>query len=85
MANKEMEGDNRQRRAAARAARKTGKLPSEEGVTLGGSKQRAEASETMTHQQRIDLMRRAKQQLSQRSRPSARPGSRDPEPPDRET
>ena len=82
MGNKEMEGDNRRRRAAARAARAAGKQPSEEGVTLGASKQRVAASENMTHEQRIDLMRRAKQKLSQQSRPQARPRSRDGDAPD---
>lgn len=76
--NKEMEGDNRQRRAAAREAREAGRQPSEEGVTLGASKQHASAPETMSHQQRIDLMRRAKQTLSRQNTSSARPGSRDP-------
>lgn len=77
MGNKEMEGNSRQRRAAARAARKAGKRPSEEGVTLGSSKQRVKAAENLTQQERVDLMRRARQQLSQQSRPTGRPGSRD--------
>jgi hypothetical protein len=77
MANKEMEGDNQQRRAAAREAKKAGKLPSEEGATLGGSKQRVAAPENMSHQQRIGLMRRAKQLVTRQNRPTARPGSRD--------
>lgn len=37
---KQMEGDNRQRRQNARAARETGSSPSEHGLTTGGSKQR---------------------------------------------
>ncbi|MFG1926364.1 DUF2267 domain-containing protein [Cryptosporangium sp. NPDC048952] len=37
---KEMEGDNRKRRALAREARSEDKSPSESGVTLGSSKQR---------------------------------------------
>jgi hypothetical protein len=84
MGNKEMEGNSRQRRAAARAARERGKQPSEEGVTLGGSKQRVSAPEQMTHQERVGLMRRARQKISQQSRPTARPGSRDQDTPDRE-
>jgi hypothetical protein len=74
---KEMEGDNRQRRAAARAAREEGKQPSEEGTTLGSSKQRTSASEQMTHQQRVDLMRRAGQKIREQGQTSARPRSRD--------
>ncbi|TQS43478.1 DUF2267 domain-containing protein [Cryptosporangium phraense] len=37
---KEMEGDNRKRRALAREAREEGRSPSESGATLGSSKQR---------------------------------------------
>ncbi|GAA0222726.1 hypothetical protein GCM10009539_04920 [Cryptosporangium japonicum] len=37
---KEMEGDNRKRRALAREARAEDRSPSESGVTLGSSKQR---------------------------------------------
>jgi uncharacterized protein (DUF2267 family)/pterin-4a-carbinolamine dehydratase len=39
VSDKEMEGDNKRRRALARQARERGRLPSEEGVTLGASKQ----------------------------------------------
>jgi hypothetical protein len=37
---KQMEGDNKQRRKAAREARERGKTPSETGQTTGASKQR---------------------------------------------
>src|SRR5688572_28837326 len=74
---KEMEGDNRQRRAGAREAREEGKLPSEEGTTLGSSKQRTSPPEQMTHQQRVDLMRRAGQKIREQGQTSARPVSRD--------
>ena len=40
---KEMEGDNRKRRALARAAREEGHRASEAGVSLGSSKQRRHA------------------------------------------
>jgi hypothetical protein len=76
MGNKETEGDNRQRRAAARKAREAGKQPGEAGATLGSSKQRVSASEQMTHQQRVDLMRRAGQKVKEQGT-TARPGSRD--------
>jgi hypothetical protein len=36
---KQMEGDNKQRRKAAREARQAGNRPSEYGMTTGGSKQ----------------------------------------------
>jgi hypothetical protein len=84
MGNKEMEGDNRQRRAAARKAREAGKLPSEEGTTLGASKQRVEAPENMSHQQRVGLMRRA-EQVTREKRGMVRPGSGDRDTPGRET
>lgn len=40
---KQMEGDNQQRRAAAREAREAGDRPSEHGMTTGGSKQPSRA------------------------------------------
>jgi len=43
MSGKQMEGDNEQRRTRARRARERGHTPSEEGVTLGASKQREHA------------------------------------------
>ncbi|MEU8610087.1 DUF2267 domain-containing protein [Actinoplanes sp. NPDC048791] len=47
---KEMEGDNRKRRALARAAREQGQRASEAGVSLGSSKQRHHAE----HAERAD-------------------------------
>ncbi len=41
---KQMEGDNKQRRAAAREARKAGGRPSEYAMTTGGSKQPSHAA-----------------------------------------
>ncbi len=41
---KQMEGDNEQRRIAAREARKAGGRPSEYGLTTGGSKQSSRAA-----------------------------------------
>lgn len=55
---KQMEGDNRARRRAARKARAAGKAPSEHGSTTGASKQRhhlggdAEAEEKLRSIQR---------------------------------
>jgi hypothetical protein len=42
---KQMEGDNEQRRKAAREAREAGQKPSEYGMTTGGSKQRSHSTD----------------------------------------
>lgn len=81
---KQMEGDNRQRRKVAREAREQGKTPSEAGATLGASKQRTDADENMTHQQKLDLKREGKQDVIRENTPEARPGNRDPDTLDRE-
>lgn len=81
---KQMEGDNRQRRQAAKEARDQGKDASEIGATQGASKQRAKASENKTHQQKLDLKRQGKQDVIRENTPEARPGSRDADTPDRE-
>lgn len=83
MAGKSMEGDNRERREKANEARREGKQPSEVGRTLGASKQRTEADENMTHQERLDLKSEGKQD-SARNTPTARPGSRDADTLDRD-
>ena len=85
MGGKQMEGDNTERRKLAKAARDAGKRPSEVGATLGASKQRQEASDDMTHQQRIDLKREGKHTVTAANTPSARPGSRDADTADRES
>jgi hypothetical protein len=84
MIRKQTEGDNRQRRAAAREAREHGKDPSEVGATTGASKQRTEADENATHQERLDLKREGKQKVIRQNTPEARPGSRDADTLDRE-
>ncbi len=81
---KQMEGDNRERRRKAKQAREEGKAPSEVGATLGASKQRTEAENNMTHQERIDLKREGKHDVIRENTPETRPGSRDPETLDRE-
>lgn len=85
MGGKQMEGDNRERRKLAKAAREEGKKPSEVGATLGASKQRAEADDDMTHQQRIDMIREGKHNVISENTPEAKPRSRDGETPDRES
>jgi len=84
MSGKQMEGDNEQRRNAAREARRAGKSASEVGRTLGASKQRTEADENMSHQERIDLIREGKHDVIRQNTPEARPGSRDPDTMDRD-
>jgi hypothetical protein len=81
---KQMEGDNKQRRAAARAARDQDKTPSEIGATTGASQQRAKASGDATHQERIDQKREGKHDVISQNTPEARPGSRDADTLDRE-
>ncbi len=82
---KQMEGDNTERRKLAKDARDAGKAPSEVGATLGSSKQATEADADMTHQQRLDLKREGKHEVTAANTPTARPGSRDPETADRES
>jgi hypothetical protein len=84
MGNKEMEGNNEQRRAAAKEAREQGKSASETGTSLGSSKQREEASESDSHQERIDGKRQGKPRPIAQETSEARPGSRDGDTADRE-
>ncbi len=84
MSGKQMEGNEEQRRQAAKQARDEGKKPSEVGATTGASKQRTEADDSMTHQQKIDLKREGKQDVIRENTPEASPGSRDEDTPDRE-
>jgi hypothetical protein len=81
---KQMEGNNEQRRKAAKEARDEGKSPSEIGATQGASKQRTAASGSKSHQQKVDLQRQGKQDVIRENTPEARPGSRDADTPDRE-
>jgi hypothetical protein len=84
MAGKQMEGDNKQRRAAAKKARDEGKSASEIGASTGASQQRAKADSKMTHQEKLDLQREGKQDVIRENTPEARPGSRDADTLDRE-
>jgi hypothetical protein len=81
---KQMEGDNKQRRAKAKRARDEGKKPSEVGATMGASKQRNESDSGMTHQEKLDLKREGKHDVIRENTPEARPGSRDSDTADRE-
>lgn len=84
MVRKQMEGDNRQRRAAGRQAREQGKTAGEVGASTGSSKQRTEADHNTSHQQRLDLKREGKHEVISQNTPEARPGSRDADTLDRE-
>ena len=55
---KEMEGDNKQRRAAARDARRHGSSASEAGRTTGGSKQRTKVPDKADHDERLETTQR---------------------------
>jgi hypothetical protein len=84
MSGKQMEGDNKERRAAAKRARDEGKSASEVGASKGSSQQRTKAPENMTHQEKLDLKREGKHKVIRENTPEARPGSRDADTLDRE-
>jgi hypothetical protein len=75
---RDMEGDNEQRRAAAREARAQGKKPSEVGATLGASKQLKSAKGSASHQEKVDLKREGKPSPGTSGKP--RPGNRQVDP-----
>jgi hypothetical protein len=84
MSGKQMEGDNKERRAAAKQARDEGKAASEVGASTGSSQQRTKAPGKMTHQEKLDLKREGKHKVIRENTPEARPGSRDADTLDRE-
>ncbi|GCD35008.1 hypothetical protein OEIGOIKO_02749 [Streptomyces chrestomyceticus JCM 4735] len=61
MVRKKVEGDEDQRRAAAREARAAGEAPSARQVTTGASKQRTHEPEKAAHEERIAARHRGKQ------------------------
>ena len=73
-----MEGNEEQRRQKGREAKAQGKLPSEMGATTGASKQRKEARSDASHQERLEQTHEGKQQPPPGDQP--RPGSRDTDP-----
>ena len=75
---KQMEGNNEQRRAAAREARRTGSTASEHRETLGASKQRKKMPKRAPHQERVETAREGKAHPG--TKHQARPGSRDVDP-----
>ena len=75
------EGNDEQRRARARQARKDGKRPSEMSATLGASKQRKEAKSGASHQEKMDLKREGKEaKTAKGTSGKPRPGNRDTDP-----
>lgn len=84
MGGKEMEGNEEQKRKAAREAKEAGQKPSEVGATKGASQQPTEADDNMTHQQKLDLKREGKEESLNEPAQEARPGSRDSDTPDNE-
>ncbi len=76
-----MEGDADQRRAAAREAKKHGKLPSEVGATTGASKQTKKAPNNASHQEKMELKHEGKHGGAKANRNNeVRPGNRDTDP-----
>ncbi|HEX7050389.1 MAG TPA: hypothetical protein VF188_09330 [Longimicrobiales bacterium] len=81
MSGRQMEGDNRQLRRKARRARERGRLPSEEAATTGASKQRRHMRGDEDHEEKIESIRRGKQDVIRENTPEARPRSRRPRDP----
>jgi len=75
---RKIEGDENQRRKAARDAREQGRRPSETGSTLGASKQRKETRRGASHSERLEQRGEGKRGSATRDKP--RPGSRERDP-----
>ncbi len=75
---RKMEGDENQRRRAAREARSEGKSPSEAGATLGASKQMKRAKSDDSHQEKMDTRAKGKRTPGTSGKP--RPGNREEDP-----
>jgi hypothetical protein len=73
-----MEGDENQRRKAAREARAAGKAPSEVGATKGASKQLKQAKKGAPHQDKLDMRSEGKRTPGTSGKP--RPGNREVDP-----
>ena len=79
---RKMEGNDEQRRQAARDARAEGKRPSEVGATQGASKQLKQAKNSDSHQEKMDLKSEGKASRANRTGPASkpRPGNREVDP-----
>ena len=75
---RDLEGDNEQRRKAAREARNEGRRPSEDRATLGASKQRKESGQDSSHHERLATRDQGKRGAGTSGKP--RPGNRDIDP-----
>ncbi len=75
---KQTEGDNRQRRRAAKEAKDQGLSPSEAGVTTGASKQRHHVQSGASHEEHVEHLGEGKLP-STRRQPDLRPASGRPE------
>ena len=75
---REMEGDNTERRKKSKEARDAGLRPSEVGATLGSSKQLKSAKAGADHQEKIDLQTEGKRGQNTKGKP--RPGNREVDP-----
>ncbi|MET9292016.1 hypothetical protein [Streptomyces sp. NPDC003077] len=64
MVRKKVEGNEEERRAAARAAREAGEPPSKRGATTGASKQRTHTGQrgSPTHEEKLRAQHRGKQE-----------------------
>ena len=78
MSGKKMEGNEQQRRRAAREARKRGNDPSAESTTMGASKQRRHLPQDEDHREKIETIRKGKQPDISENVPDTRPGYRSP-------
>lgn len=77
---RQVEGNNEQRRAAAREAKEQGKSPSEMGATTGASKQLHSVGKDASHQERLEAKNRGKAQNTRQGKDKPRPGNRDEDP-----
>lgn len=74
MSGKQMEGDNRERRKKAKEARDEGKKPSEEAATTGSSQQREHVGDEVDHREKIETIRKGKQDVIAQNTPEPKPG-----------
>ncbi|MDT0445113.1 hypothetical protein [Streptomyces johnsoniae] len=85
MVRKKVEGNEEQRRRAAREAERAGGSPSARGVTTGGSKQRTHMPDrsSLTHEEKTDPLHRGKQRREAEEQAEARAADRPAPPPGR--
>lgn len=76
---RKIEGDENQKRKAAREAKAQGKRPSEMGATTGASKQLEQTRGKASHQEKLDTKREGKARNAGTSG-KPRPGNREQDP-----